>query len=158
VLFEQGVRAAAAQGVSVYLEIGPHPVLSTLARATLGSTPEAVQSVAARNPATTQASATPRAPMQASWHSSLMRDRGERQQMLEGLARMSVGGARVDWAAVHAPWPRRRLGLPTYPFQRQHYWLEQQHPVTRPPVDTPTPAQTWERALRAGRRQEGYAP
>ena len=40
------------------------------------------------------------------------------------LARLWLGGAEIDWQAVHAGERRRRLPLPTYPFQRQRHWIE----------------------------------
>jgi acyl transferase domain-containing protein/acyl carrier protein len=33
-------------------------------------------------------------------------------------------GDTIDWAAFDAPWPRKRVSLPTYPFQRQRYWID----------------------------------
>ncbi|MGA8087919.1 MAG: SDR family NAD(P)-dependent oxidoreductase, partial [Terracidiphilus sp.] len=47
--------------------------------------------------------------------------------MLDSLAQLYVYGAEVNWTGFDLPYPRRRLPLPTYPFQRQSYWL-------RPPV------------------------
>ncbi|MGH9241589.1 MAG: SDR family NAD(P)-dependent oxidoreductase [Vicinamibacterales bacterium] len=35
-----------------------------------------------------------------------------------------AAGADVDWMAYHRHLPRQRLALPSYPFQRQRYWLE----------------------------------
>jgi acyl transferase domain-containing protein len=39
-----------------------------------------------------------------------------------------AAGIAPDWPAVHAPVPPRRVPLPTYPFQRQRYWLERMAP------------------------------
>ncbi|QGZ36672.1 non-ribosomal peptide synthetase [Stappia indica] len=39
------------------------------------------------------------------------------------VARAWVGGASVDWQRLHAGTARRRLALPSYPFQRKRYWL-----------------------------------
>lgn len=44
--------------------------------------------------------------------------------LLEALARLHVAGAAVDWAAFDAPHARRRVSLPTYPFEARPYWLE----------------------------------
>ncbi|MGW2157746.1 amino acid adenylation domain-containing protein [Nonomuraea sp. NPDC001699] len=41
--------------------------------------------------------------------------------LLEGVGRLWVAGADVDWAAF-AP-PGRRASLPTYPFERRSYWI-----------------------------------
>ena len=50
----------------------------------------------------------------------LRKDRPETEAVLTGLARLHVAGADVDWT----PWftGARRITLPTYAFQRQHYW------------------------------------
>ncbi len=45
------------------------------------------------------------------------------------LAALWLAGARVDWRALH-PSGRRRVPLPTYPFERQRFWLES--PVSVP--------------------------
>jgi acyl transferase domain-containing protein len=49
--------------------------------------------------------------------------RSEWAQVLETLSGLYVRGVEVDWAAYDAPYGRRRVVLPTYPFQRQRYWL-----------------------------------
>ena len=51
--------------------------------------------------------------------------------MLEALARLYVAGVSIDWRAVDAGFSRRRLALPTYPFQRRRCWLEPDE-ITQP--------------------------
>jgi acyl carrier protein len=34
----------------------------------------------------------------------------------------------VDWAGCDRPYSRQRIALPTYPFQRQRYWVELPEP------------------------------
>ncbi|WP_461001029.1 SDR family NAD(P)-dependent oxidoreductase [Streptomonospora sediminis] len=57
------------------------------------------------------------------------RDRPEAETLLTAVARLYVEGAAVDWPAVitgtHDPTGSSPAGvdLPTYPFQRDHYWL-----------------------------------
>jgi phthiocerol/phenolphthiocerol synthesis type-I polyketide synthase E len=51
-------------------------------------------------------------------------DRQDDQAFLLGaLARLWLAGARVDWAALE-PGRRRRVPLPTYPFESERFWLE----------------------------------
>ncbi|HEU4324282.1 MAG TPA: amino acid adenylation domain-containing protein [Roseiflexaceae bacterium] len=46
-------------------------------------------------------------------------------EALEGaLGTLWAAGAPVDWAARWGDEPRRRLALPTYPFERQRFWIE----------------------------------
>jgi acyl transferase domain-containing protein len=49
-------------------------------------------------------------------------ERTEWSQVLEALGALYVKGVGVDWAAYEAPYGRRRVPLPTYPFQRQRHW------------------------------------
>jgi acyl transferase domain-containing protein/acyl carrier protein len=57
-------------------------------------------------------------------------DRSEWAQVLETLSGLYVRGVEVDWAAYDAPYGRRRVVLPTYPFQRQRYWWRGATPHT----------------------------
>jgi phthiocerol/phenolphthiocerol synthesis type-I polyketide synthase E len=34
-----------------------------------------------------------------------------------------AAGVRVDWEGYHAGWARRRVELPTYPFERRFFWI-----------------------------------
>ncbi|MEP7125270.1 MAG: thioesterase domain-containing protein, partial [Byssovorax sp.] len=53
---------------------------------------------------------------------------GGRASDLEGLlgalGQLWISGARVDWAALRAGEVRRRVPLPTYPFERLRHWIE----------------------------------
>jgi amino acid adenylation domain-containing protein len=40
------------------------------------------------------------------------------------LGRLWLAGVRIDWPGVHAHARRRRVLLPTYPFERQRFWLD----------------------------------
>ena len=46
------------------------------------------------------------------------------QKLLESLADLYVRGVAVDWFSFDQDYPRRKMTLPTYPFQRQRYWIE----------------------------------
>jgi acyl transferase domain-containing protein/acyl carrier protein len=109
------VRFAAAvevlAGSGVFLEIGPHPVLSVAISQTLD---------------------------QAFVLGSLRRGRDERETLLEALGRLWTLGLPVDWSGVH-PDGGRHVHLPSYPFQRQRYWFERGFEVTAPAVPIPQP-------------------
>lgn len=55
---------------------------------------------------------------------ALRLDRQAWQQVLYHLAQVYVQGASVHWAGFDRPYPRRKVVLPTYPFQRQRYGIE----------------------------------
>lgn len=48
---------------------------------------------------------------------------GDWRQMLETLAALYVRGLRIDWRKFDRAYPRRRVPLPTYPFQGESYWV-----------------------------------
>ncbi|MBI2701341.1 MAG: SDR family NAD(P)-dependent oxidoreductase [Mycobacterium sp.] len=98
VQFADSVRTVAALGCTVLMEIGPQPIL----------TAAAVQ-------VWPEHSAPPRAIV------SLRKGADARRQIAEGLAAAYVAGHRPDFAARQQR-PGRRLELPTYPFQRRHFW------------------------------------
>ncbi|GAB1811578.1 type I polyketide synthase [Mycobacterium sp. MUNTM1] len=98
VQFAESVRTVAALGCSVLMEIGPQPVLTGAA---VQVWPEHL--------------AAPRAIV------SLRKGVGDRRQIAEGLAAAYVSGHRPEFAALHRQ-PRRKLELPTYPFQRRRFW------------------------------------
>ena len=43
---------------------------------------------------------------------------------MENLSRLYLKGVRIEWKALDAPYSRRKVDLPTYPFQRQRYWIK----------------------------------
>ncbi|MGH3992496.1 MAG: phosphopantetheine-binding protein, partial [Pseudonocardiaceae bacterium] len=49
--------------------------------------------------------------------------RGDRDALLRALARLWVTGVPIDWAAYAGAERRRKVCLPTYPFERQRYWI-----------------------------------
>ncbi len=91
------------QGCEVFVEIGPHPAVMEAA----GSR----ESLAGR-----------------CWVASLHSGRDGWTPMLESLAALYVRGVPVDWAGFDRDYPRRRLALPTYPFQRERCWLDHADP------------------------------
>lgn len=55
---------------------------------------------------------------------------------LDDAVEQWLSGAEIDWAALHDG-HRRRVPLPTYPFQRQRYWIDP--PSNRPAMPQPLP-------------------
>ena len=48
----------------------------------------------------------------------------EQRGLLESLGRLWMAGAQVDWQNFYTGEQRRRVVLPTYPFERRRYWPE----------------------------------
>ncbi|MBF2020969.1 MAG: alpha/beta fold hydrolase, partial [Hydrococcus sp. C42_A2020_068] len=60
------------------------------------------------------------------WLPSLRPRQGDWQQILTSLAILSVNGIEIDWVGFDKDYQRQRVwNLPTYPFQRQRYWIQQ---------------------------------
>ncbi|MEU2794835.1 SDR family NAD(P)-dependent oxidoreductase, partial [Streptomyces sp. NPDC007100] len=96
VRFADGVKYVAGLGASVFVEIGPDGVLSGMAQDNADGEFVAV----------------------------LRGDRPEVPSAATALARLAVHGVPLDWDAVFAHRGPRRVELPTYAFQREHYWLK----------------------------------
>lgn len=101
VRFLDGISAAAARGIGVFLEIGPRPVLCTLGRETLDEAPDADT---------------------RQWLPSLRRAGMDWRTMLDSLGRLYAAGVEIDWTGFDADYPRRRVALPGYAFQRRSFW------------------------------------
>ena len=99
VRFADGLAALHGRGDRVFLEIGPAPTLSGMGRRMFDADDVA-------------------------WLASLRKGRDDWQQMLEAAGGLFVHGVTIDWQAFEAPYPRRKTLLPTYPFQRERYWVQ----------------------------------
>ena len=99
VRFHDGIRTLEAAGVDTLVELGPDGVLTAMADDCLTGTD--ITSI----------------PL-------LRRDAEESGSVTTALARLHVHGHSPDWAGFFAPLGARTVDLPTYPFQRQRYWLE----------------------------------
>ncbi|GCE15768.1 type I polyketide synthase [Tengunoibacter tsumagoiensis] len=70
-----------------------------------------------------------------------LRARQERQEdqavLLAAVGKLWLAGGTIDWSQFWSKEVRRRIPLPTYPFQRQRYWIE---PKKLAPTQTATKA------------------
>ena len=100
VQFAAGMEALHRSGCRVFLELGPKPSLIGMGQraiATAGTT----------------------------WVPSLQKHRSGWDSMLDAAAALFVAGTPVDWTAFDAGCGRRRIELPTYPFERQRFWIDE---------------------------------
>nr|WP_062212866.1 type I polyketide synthase [Streptomyces sp. NBRC 109706] len=102
VRFADALTTVLEQGYRRLVEVSPHPVL------TMG-----VQEVAEERDAGGLVVV-----------GTLRRDEDETARLIASAAELWVAGGPVDWAAFYAGRAVRRVDLPTYPFQRQRYWLD----------------------------------
>jgi acyl transferase domain-containing protein/acyl carrier protein/predicted O-methyltransferase YrrM len=105
VKFAASMATLYEQGCDVFVEIGPKPALLGMGRQCL---PEDV----------------------GIWLPCLRQGQDDWQQLLQSLGELYVRGATIDWAGFDRDYQRRRVALPTYPFQRQRYWLDREKRIT----------------------------
>jgi acyl transferase domain-containing protein len=60
--------------------------------------------------------------------------------LLETLGQLWAAGVEVDWAAFTADEERRRVPLPTYPFERRRFWVEAPRRIRPQAVPVPVEA------------------
>lgn len=98
VRFEEGVRSIQSENIDTFIEIGPSPILLGMARQCLPDS-------------------------SASFLPSLRAGHSDWKTILSSLAQIYIQGAQVDWLGFDRDYKRNRVELPTYPFQRQRYWV-----------------------------------
>ncbi|MFG6107531.1 SDR family NAD(P)-dependent oxidoreductase [Leptothoe sp. EHU-05/26/07-4] len=107
VRFADGVTVLHQQQHSVLLEVGPGQTLSSLALQCLGTQKNQVTDIL-----------------------SSLRHAYDRQSdtafLLNNLGQLWLSGIEIDWLSFYSNERRHRLPLPTYPFERQRYWVEPQ--------------------------------
>jgi acyl transferase domain-containing protein/acyl carrier protein len=110
VRFGDGVRTCLESGYRLFLEVGSGRALGQLVRAQVASA-DLVHTFGSLPPAAEAGS--------------------EETGMLQTLGSLWQRGLKVDWVGRHDGGGRRRVPLPTYPFDRQRYWIERGSPGTR---------------------------
>jgi phthiocerol/phenolphthiocerol synthesis type-I polyketide synthase E len=105
VRFADGVAAVMARGPAVFVEVGPGRALSGLVRTQTRSSEGGPAGVVATMPHRRDG------------------DPGEDRAVLDAVAELWRRGADVEWAALHEGERRRRVPLPTYPFERRSYLI-----------------------------------
>jgi acyl transferase domain-containing protein/acyl carrier protein len=108
VRFSQGLGTLAEEPARVLIEVGPGRALASIARTQGGSRTEIVTSL-------------------RHVEESLSDD----DTMSAATAHLWRLGATIDWRVVHALDPRDRVVLPTYPFERQRFWIDTKAPEVK---------------------------
>ena len=140
VRFGDGMQTLCEQGIAIFLEIGPKPTLLGMAaqvydKLTRGHGHERVGSPLGATRDDNGAGSPPHLVTLSSGHPLLLpslRDgQGDWQQMFESLGNLYTQGVEIDWHAFDRDAGRRKIVLPTYPFQRQRYWVRSSQPQSQ---------------------------
>lgn len=102
VRFGQGLAELLEDPDRILLEVGPGRTLATLARSAVAGEPLRIVA-STRHPHEQQSDVA---------------------TLLGALGRLWLAGGEIDWKGFAGAERRRRVPLPTYPFERQRYWVE----------------------------------
>jgi acyl transferase domain-containing protein/acyl carrier protein len=97
--------ATAASSTAAFVEVGPGRALASLVAQSLGGQRGDVTVISSLGAAGSQR-------------------RDAQLAMLDAAARLWTEGVPVEWARVSRAAHRRRIALPTYPYERQRFWVE----------------------------------
>ncbi len=103
VRFSDGIQQLLKDSGSIFLEIGPGQTLSTFVRQNEGEDSEAAILNSLRHPKD---------------------QRSDMSFLMTTLGKLWLSGAGIDWNKYYENKRQKRISLPTYPFQRQRYWVE----------------------------------
>ncbi len=116
VRFSDAVSTLALRPPSVLLEVGPRSTLATLARLQLKDQTRHVAIATLGDD-----------------------EQRERESLLGALGQAWTRGIAIDTRAFHARHQRRRVPLPTYPFERKRFWIDAASPAAASiPAKPPT--------------------
>jgi acyl transferase domain-containing protein/acyl carrier protein len=107
VQFARGMESLRREGYEIFVEVGPSGTLLSLGRNCVRE--EGLQ-----------------------WIPTLRKGKEDWEQLQEGLTRLWVRGVDVNWEEVAGGLRQRMAGLPTYPFQRQRFWVKSGEGSERP--------------------------
>jgi acyl transferase domain-containing protein/thioesterase domain-containing protein/acyl carrier protein len=103
VRFSHGLAELFRDSARVFLEVGPGQALTSLTRQHAGK-PKSAKVVASMRHPQEQVS--------------------DAAFLLNATGQLWIAGVSIDWNALQAGEAPRRVSLPTYPFERQRYWIE----------------------------------
>jgi acyl transferase domain-containing protein len=107
-----GIETLRQEPERVWLEVGPGQSLTGLLKQHAGADPRTVRAVA-----------TMPSPLDS---------RTDDEVLADAVGQLWLSGAAIDWAGYHAGERRRRVLLPTDPFERQHQGLPAQQRAHAP--------------------------
>lgn len=100
VQFADGIQCMADAGHDLFLEVGPNATLSGMGSRCLSKGA-------------------------ATWLPSLAKGRDDWSVILQSVQTLFARGAAIDWNGFDRDYTRNRVSLPTYPFERKRFWLDE---------------------------------
>jgi acyl transferase domain-containing protein/surfactin synthase thioesterase subunit/acyl carrier protein len=109
--FFAGVKIIVDSGITRCIEIGPQPILTAMMNESISDDNGKLNFI-----------------------SSMRRDVDQWKEILTGLRSLYISGVPIDWKGFDAGYNRFKVQLPSYPFQREHYWLNLNRMVREKPT------------------------
>ncbi|MBP5971595.1 acyltransferase domain-containing protein [Brasilonema sp. CT11] len=133
VLFAQGVEKLLATPEQVLLEVGPGHTLATLVKRHPDKASAQTVLTSVRHPQEKQS---------------------DSHVLFNTLGQLWLTGIKVDWFGFYTHQEYYRLPLPTYPFERERYWIDPPQKTAWGQLQTvPTTSQLWTSLTQAGQNQ-----
>lgn len=107
--FTAAIRKLHADGQRIFLQMGPSPNILDGAGQLLPDS-------------------------ESVWLPTLGAERGDWSSLLDAVSELYLRGLALDWAGFDRDYPRRKVSLPTYPFERRRYWPVPQRESAAAPV------------------------
>ncbi|MBE8964969.1 acyltransferase domain-containing protein [Nostocales cyanobacterium LEGE 12452] len=107
VRFSDGISLLLKQFEGIFLEVGPGRTLSTITTQHLDKNSKQQVLTSLRH---------------------IQDQQSDINFLLQTLGRLWLFGIKIDWSGFYTHEQRHRLPLPTYPFERQRYWIDAKSP------------------------------
>ncbi|MEM9506113.1 MAG: alpha/beta fold hydrolase [Cyanobacteria bacterium P01_E01_bin.35] len=120
VRFADGMTSLQAEQCNIFLEVGSKPILLGMGRSIF----------------------PPNGAADIAWLPSLRPRKQDWQQVLASLSYLYVKGVEINWHQVTLDPECHKIALPTYPFQRQSYWLTREATSNSSKIDLSVTAPT----------------
>lgn len=112
VRFCDGMRAIGEAGYGIFVEVGGTSMLTSLGKQCLPDRSGLwFSTLGSRD-------------LSANLRPGRIEGQSDWQPILDCLAGLYKAGCDIDWEAFDHPYPRKRVLLPNYPFQRKRYWID----------------------------------
>ncbi|HJY50839.1 MAG TPA: acyltransferase domain-containing protein, partial [Stellaceae bacterium] len=108
VKFWSGFSTLVDNGSGIFVEVGPGSTLTGMLRGAIIGNQKIATLTSVRHPGD-------------------MKDDSE--YIFRTLAQLWIAGVAIDWNSLYAGERRNRVTLPTYPFERQRYWVDPPRPM-----------------------------
>ncbi|MBD2448700.1 acyltransferase domain-containing protein [Nostoc sp. FACHB-152] len=132
VLFASGIEKLLAKPEQVLLEVGPGHTLATLVKRHQNKAAAQIVLTSVRHPQEKQS---------------------DIHVLFNTFGQLWLAGVKVDWLGFYSQDEYYHIPLPTYPFERQRYWIDPPQKTAWEDSQIPTTSKLWTLLKQAGQKQ-----